>query len=167
MCILSIEHFHDMSEAPDYLNEKIIRYAKQFMNILKEVYKCERVYLCSMCDGLNNHYHVQLIPRYSFEKRGSTNFVKERKTKRIEFLILPFIRLFHFVFLLLLCLYSPIAFFPPILILVSLSLHPFPHSSSFSPIQLCPLHLSLSDEPHPLSLIKKKENKKLCCSGNQ
>ena len=79
MCILSMEHYHDMSEAPDYLNEKIIRYAKQFMIIIKEVYKCERVYLCSMCDGLNNHYHVQLIPRYSFEKRGSTNFVKERK----------------------------------------------------------------------------------------
>lgn len=49
------------------------------MNIIKEVYGCERVYLCSMCDGPNNHYHVQLIPRYSYEKRGSKNFVKERK----------------------------------------------------------------------------------------
>lgn len=36
-----------------------------------------------MCDGLMNHFHVQLIPRYSFEKRGSRNFVKERK-KYIE-----------------------------------------------------------------------------------
>ena len=26
-----------------------------------------------------NHFHVQLIPRYSFEQRGSKNFVKERK----------------------------------------------------------------------------------------
>ncbi len=25
-----------------------------------------------------NHFHVQLIPRYSFEKRGSKNFVKPR-----------------------------------------------------------------------------------------
>ena len=32
-----------------------------------------------MCDGPNNHNHVQLIPRYSYEKRGSKNFVKERK----------------------------------------------------------------------------------------
>ena len=32
-----------------------------------------------MCDGPNNHYHIQLIPRYSYEKRGSKNFVKERK----------------------------------------------------------------------------------------
>lgn len=36
--------------------------------------------MCTMCDGLNNHYHVQLIPRYSFEKRGSGNFVKQRKS---------------------------------------------------------------------------------------
>ena len=79
MCISSIDHYHDMSEAPDFLNSKMIRFAKQFMNIIKEVYGCERVYLCSMCDGPNNHYHLQLIPRYSYEKRGSKNFVKERK----------------------------------------------------------------------------------------
>lgn len=49
------------------------------MNIIKEVYQCERVYLCTMCDGRNNHYHIQRIPRYSYEKRGSKNFVKPRK----------------------------------------------------------------------------------------
>ena len=79
MCISTMEHYHDMSEAPDIINEKIVRFAKQFMIIIKEVYGCERVYMCTMCDGLNNHYHIQLIPRYSFEKRGSTNFVKQRK----------------------------------------------------------------------------------------
>lgn len=79
LCISTIQHFHDMSEAPDNINEKIVRFAKQLMLIVKEVYKCERVYLCSMCDGLNNHYHIQLIPRYGHEKRGSTNFVKPRK----------------------------------------------------------------------------------------
>ena len=79
MCISTMTHYHDMSEAPDYINEKIIRFAKQFMIIIKEVYKCERVYMCTMCDGLNNHYHIQLIPRYSFEERGSKNFVKKRK----------------------------------------------------------------------------------------
>ena len=79
MCISTMEHYHDMSEAPDNINEKIIRFAKEFMIIIKKVYKCERVYMCTMCDGLNNHYHIQLIPRYSYEKRGSTNFVKERK----------------------------------------------------------------------------------------
>ncbi len=80
MCISTIEHYHDMSEAPDHINEKIVRFAKRFMQIIRQVYGCERVYMCTMCDGPNNHYHVQLIPRYGHEKRGSTNFVKERKT---------------------------------------------------------------------------------------
>ena len=79
MAISTMQHYHDMSEAPDYINEKIIRFAKRFMNIIKEVYGCERVYMCTMCDGPNNHYHIQLIPRYSNEKRGSSNFVKSRK----------------------------------------------------------------------------------------
>ena len=77
-CISTITHYHDMSEAPDSINEKIVRFSKAFMCILKEVYGCERVYMCTMCDGPNNHYHIQLIPRYPFEKRGSRNFVKER-----------------------------------------------------------------------------------------
>ena len=80
MCISTVRHYHDMSEAPDYINEKIIRFAKRFMQILCQVYGCERVYMCTMCDGPNNHYHIQLIPRYPHEKRGSRNFVKERKT---------------------------------------------------------------------------------------
>lgn len=80
MCISTIAHYHDMSEAPDYINEKIVRFSKAFMCILKEVYGCERVYMCTMCDGPNNHYHIQLIPRYAFEKRGSRNFVKERQS---------------------------------------------------------------------------------------
>ena len=78
MFISTIVHYQDMSEAPDRINEKIIRFAKQFMIILREVYQCERVYLCSMCDGPVNHYHIQLIPRYRSEKRGSRNFVKPR-----------------------------------------------------------------------------------------
>ena len=48
------------------------------MNIIKEVYQTESVYLCTMCDGPMNHFHIQLIPRYAFEKRGSKNFVKPR-----------------------------------------------------------------------------------------
>ena len=84
MCICTMEHYHDMSEAPDCINEKIIRFAKRFMQILCEVYGCERVYLCTMCDGPNNHYHIQLIPRYAYEKRGSKNFVKPRKAYEFD-----------------------------------------------------------------------------------
>lgn len=79
MCISTVEHYHDMSEAPDDINEKIVRFAKRFMRIIRQVYGCERVYMCTMCDGSNNHYHIQLIPRYAYEKRGSSNFVKARK----------------------------------------------------------------------------------------
>jgi hypothetical protein len=48
------------------------------MIALKEVYGAESVYICSMCDGPMNHFHVQMIPRYAHERRGSRNFVKER-----------------------------------------------------------------------------------------
>ena len=53
--------------------------AKILASIIKEVYKTESVYLCTMCDGPNNHFHVQLIPRYDYEERGSDNFVKPRQ----------------------------------------------------------------------------------------
>lgn len=79
VCISTMTHYHDMSEAPDFINEKIIRFAKQIMIFIREIFGCERVYMCTMCDGPNNHYHIQLIPRYSYEKRGSKNFVKPRK----------------------------------------------------------------------------------------
>ena len=79
MMISTKKHYHDMAEAPDYINEKIIRFSKAYMNIIKQVYGCVRVYMCTMADGPMNHYHIQLIPRYDFEERGSTNFVKPRQ----------------------------------------------------------------------------------------
>lgn len=84
MCISTMKHYHDMSEAPDEINEKIIRFSKKFMQIICEVYGAEHVYMCTMCDGPNNHYHIQLIPRYSFEERGSKNFVKPRKEYKFD-----------------------------------------------------------------------------------
>ena len=78
MIITTKNHYHNMAECPDELNDKIFRFAKQLMIAIKEVFDCESVYLCTMCDGPMNHYHVQLIPRYSFEERGSKNFVKPR-----------------------------------------------------------------------------------------
>ena len=73
------EHYHDMADAPDKINEKIIRFTKKLMNVEKNLFGCERVYLCTMSDGPMNHYHVQLIPRYKEEERGSKNFVKPRR----------------------------------------------------------------------------------------
>lgn len=67
-----------MMEIPDDLCQEVFIFAKKMMNIIKKTYNCESVYLCTMCDGPMNHFHLQLIPRYSYEKRGSKNFVKER-----------------------------------------------------------------------------------------
>ena len=72
------EHYKDMMEIPDDICIKAYLLAKKVMNTIKEVYESESVYLCTMCDGTMNHFHIQLIPRYSFEKRGSKNFVKPR-----------------------------------------------------------------------------------------
>ena len=72
------KHYKDMMEIDDDICKKVFIFSKKVMNILKEVYNAESVYLCTMCDGPMNHFHVQLIPRYSYEKRGSNNFVKPR-----------------------------------------------------------------------------------------
>lgn len=78
VAISTKRHFKDMMEIDDEICKDIFLLAKKVMNIIKEVYESESVYLCTMCDGPMNHFHVQLIPRYSFEKRGSKNFVKPR-----------------------------------------------------------------------------------------
>lgn len=75
-------HYKDMMDAPDELCREIFVFAKTAMNVLKTVYAAESVYLCTMCDGPMNHFHVQLIPRYANEVRGSRNFVKERREYR-------------------------------------------------------------------------------------
>lgn len=76
--ISSKKHYKDMMEIPDDLCQEVFIFAKKMINIIKKTYNCESVYLCTMCDGPMNHFHLQLIPRYSYEKRGSKNFVKER-----------------------------------------------------------------------------------------
>lgn len=73
------KHYKDMLELPDELCKNIYTFAKKVMSVLKEVYQAESIYLCTMCNGPMNHFHVQLIPRYKEEKRGSKNFVKPRK----------------------------------------------------------------------------------------
>lgn len=79
VAISTKKHYKDMMEIPDELCSDIFIFAKKVMNFLKSVYDSESVYLCTMCDGPMNHFHLQLIPRYNFEKRGSNNFVKPRK----------------------------------------------------------------------------------------
>ncbi len=42
---------------------------------IKRSLGAEKVYLVTMCDGVLNHLHLQLLPRYAGEKIGSTRFV--------------------------------------------------------------------------------------------
>lgn len=77
--IISKAHYKDMMDIPDKLCTAVYLFAKKAMNAIKWIYGAESVYLCTMCDGPMNHFHVQLIPRYAYENRGSKNFVKERK----------------------------------------------------------------------------------------
>lgn len=78
VAISTKKHYKDMMEIDDDTCIEIFLLAKKVMNVIKQVYSSESVYLCTMCDGPMNHFHIQLIPRYSFEKRGSNNFVKPR-----------------------------------------------------------------------------------------
>ena len=80
VAISTKKHFKDMMEIDEETCNQIFVLAKRTMNILKEVYKA----LCTMCDGPMNHFHIQLIPRYSFEERGSNNFVKPRFTYQVD-----------------------------------------------------------------------------------
>ncbi|MDE7263704.1 MAG: HIT domain-containing protein [Anaeroplasmataceae bacterium] len=72
-------HYKDMLEAPKEIISYVYCLAQKVMVAMKEVFSCESVYLCTMCDGPMNHFHIQLIPRYKEEQRGSRNFIKERK----------------------------------------------------------------------------------------
>ena len=78
VAISTKKHFKDMMEIDDETCKEIFVLAKKVMNLIKNIYETESVYLCTMCDGPMNHFHIQLIPRYSYEKRGSKNFVKPR-----------------------------------------------------------------------------------------
>lgn len=78
IAISTKKHFKDMMEIDDETCKEIFLLAQKIMRIVKEIYHSDSIYLCTMCDGPMNHFHIQLIPRYSFEKRGSKNFVKPR-----------------------------------------------------------------------------------------
>ena len=72
------KHYKDMMEIDDKICAEIFLLAQKVMIALKDIYNAESVYLCTMCDGPMNHFHIQLIPRFAYEKRGSKNFVKPR-----------------------------------------------------------------------------------------
>ena len=70
MAISTIQHYHDMSEAPDEINEKIIRYTKKFMQIIKKVTeevlfdlnKCNRDPAHQGLVGITNYLYAKNVP---------------------------------------------------------------------------------------------------------
>ena len=68
VAISTKKHFKDMMEIDDETCKEIFLIAKKLMNLLKETYNAESVYLCTMCDGPMNHFHIQLIPKKRFKK---------------------------------------------------------------------------------------------------
>jgi len=77
--LLVKEHYEDMSCVPDEVCAAVYLAAKRVMNALKNALGAEKVYVCTMCDGEVNHFHIQLLPRYAGEAIGSKNFVKPRR----------------------------------------------------------------------------------------
>lgn len=73
------KHYKDMMELDNKTCSRVFVLAKKAMLAIREVYGPASVYECTMCDGEMNHFHLQLIPRYGEEERGSKNFVKPRQ----------------------------------------------------------------------------------------
>ena len=73
------KHFKDIMEVDDETLKKVYVKAKEVMGLIKEVYGAESVYECTMCDGEMNHFHLQMLPRYKEDERGSKNFTKDRQ----------------------------------------------------------------------------------------
>jgi len=72
-------HYEDVSELPLPVAMQLLPVVHAAIQALKSVLAAEKVYLCSMCDGKRNHFHLQLIPRLSGDNMmGSKRFVKPR-----------------------------------------------------------------------------------------
>ena len=61
VAISTKKHFKDMMDIDDVTCERVFKFSKKAMNAIREVYNSESVYLCTMCDGPMNHFHIQLI----------------------------------------------------------------------------------------------------------
>jgi histidine triad (HIT) family protein len=72
-------HRADLSELSDAEAGHVFAVCVRVVQDLKQALGAEKVYLNTMCDGGINHLHLQLFPRYSGERIGSTRFVAERR----------------------------------------------------------------------------------------
>lgn len=77
--IILKEHAEDMSDKEVTENEYIdmCNTIREVSILLKNKLRAERIYVCSLCDGVK-HLHFHLIPRYKTDIKGF-NFVGERE----------------------------------------------------------------------------------------
>ncbi len=71
-------HRLDISELSEEEAGQVFEMCVRMVKAIKEGLRAEKVYLVTMCDGILNHLHLQLLPRYPGEKIGSTRFVAPR-----------------------------------------------------------------------------------------
>lgn len=77
--VLVKSHYEDISELPPTIATTLWPIVRKAIHAIKTVLSAEKVYLCSMCDGKRNHFHLQLIPRFSDDdSTGSKRFVLPR-----------------------------------------------------------------------------------------
>lgn len=90
-------HREDLSRLADIEAGLVLPVCVRVVKAIKEALGAEKVYLNTMCDGIMNHLHLQLFPRYAGERIGSTRFVAERRpiadghdtARRIRAALLP------------------------------------------------------------------------------
>ena len=71
-------HREDISEITGGETSEIFGLCVRLTNAIKRGLGAEKVYLNTMCDGEINHLHIQLFPRYTGERIGSSRFVAPR-----------------------------------------------------------------------------------------
>ncbi len=77
--LLVKQHYEDITELPLPVALQVWPIVHAVIQALKSVLKAEKVYICSMCDGKRNHFHLQLIPRLAGDNIiGSKRFVQTR-----------------------------------------------------------------------------------------
>lgn len=71
-------HRMDISDLADGEASHLFEACVRLVKAIKVGLGAEKVYVVTMCDGILNHLHVQLLPRYAGEPIGSTRFVAPR-----------------------------------------------------------------------------------------
>lgn len=72
-------HRDDISVLTEDEACRVFQVCVRVTKALKDVFRAEKVYLYTMCDGTVNHLHIQLLPRFAGDPVGSQRFLAERQ----------------------------------------------------------------------------------------